>query len=99
MNSDNFQNAYNALISETKHSTHGYWKSDDFKAWGKQALDLIDEICGVTSKYYTTFLRIHHEAQVLGASDSRFGTHVSLCISILKSAYKESIESSNTISS
>ncbi|MCZ6791762.1 MAG: hypothetical protein O7C70_08195 [Candidatus Dadabacteria bacterium] len=93
------EKAYNDFIEECKYSTHGYWKSGDFTAWGKKSLNLIDEVCGVTNKYYTIFLRMHHEALVLGTGDSRFGTHVSLCISILKSVHKESIISSNVTSS
>jgi len=99
MNNENLEKAYNDLTEECKYSTHGYWKSGDFKAWGKKSLNLIDEVCGVTNKYYTIFLRMHHEALVLGTGDSRFGTHVSLCISILKSVHKESIISSNVTSS
>ena len=55
----------------------------------KKALNLLDELCGVTSQYYTLFLRTHHEALLLGTNDSRFDTYVSLCITILRSAYKE----------
>lgn len=95
MNNENMETVYRELIDESKHSTHGYWGVDDFRDWGKRALHLIDEICGVTSTYYTTFLRTHHEAIVIGVSDIRFGTHVSLCISILKSAYNESGGNSN----
>lgn len=76
MNNDNFEKAYKDLIEEYKHSTHGYWKSDDFTAWGKKSLNLIDEVCGVTNKYYTIFLRVHHGALVLGVGDSRFGIYV-----------------------
>ena len=82
---------YRELIDESKHAAHGYWKIDDFKEWGRRALKLIDEMYGVKSTYYTTFLRTHHEGLVIGSSDARFGTHVSLCISILKSAYKEHV--------
>lgn len=90
MKNENMETLYRELIDESKHSAHGYWRVDDFRDWGKRALRLIDEMCGVSSAYYTTFLRTHHEAVVIGVSDSRFGTHVSLCISILRSAYKES---------
>ena len=74
------------------NSTHGFWNSEDFKQWGKKSLNLIDEVYGVSSQYYTLFLRTHHEALVLGTSDSRFDTYVSVCIAILKSAYKESLK-------
>ena len=89
MNNEEVDAIYNQLIDESKHAAHGYWKIDDFKEWGKKALKLIDEMYGVRSTYYTTFLRTHHEGIVIGSSDVRFGTHVSLCVSILKSAYKE----------
>ncbi len=85
---------YEELIAESKHSTHGFWNPEEFKEWGKKALNLIDELCGVTSQYYTLFLRTHHEALLLGTNDSRFGTYVSLCIAILRSAYNESIKDS-----
>lgn len=86
-----FKNIYTELMDETKHTTHGLWQHEEFKKWGKKALKLIEELSGVSSMYYTTFLRVHHEALVLGTDDATFGTHVSLCISILKSAYQESI--------
>ncbi len=89
MNNDEIYILYRELIEDSKHAVHGYWKIDDFKEWGKRALKLIDDMYGVRSTYYTTFLRTHHEAVVMGSNDARFGTHVSLCISILKSAYKE----------
>ena len=92
MNSFELENKYKNLIEESKNSTHGYWNSEDFKQWGKKSLNLIDEVYGVSSKYYTLFLRTHHEALVLGTSDSRFDTYVSVCIAILKSAYKESLK-------
>ena len=82
---------YDELIAESKHSTHGFWNPEDFKEWGKKALNLIDELCGVTSQYYTLFLHTHHEALLLGTNDSRFDTYVSLCITILRSAYNESV--------
>ena len=81
---------YLELMEESKHSSHGFWKSEDFREWGKKSLDLIDEVCGVSSQYYTLFLRTHHEALLLDSSDSRFTTYVSVCISILRSAYRES---------
>ena len=87
----NIENKYNQLIEDTKHSSHGFWNPEEFKEWGKRALNLLDELYGVTSQYYTLFLRTHHEAVVLGTNDSRFDTYVSLCITILRSAYKESI--------
>jgi len=90
----NFEKTYNDLIEESKHSTHGFWKPEDFRQWGKKALKLLDELYGVTNQYYTLFLRTHHEALVLGTSDSRFGTYVSLCNTILNSAYKESDKNS-----
>ena len=80
---------YNRLLEQTKHSTLDFWDSKDFVEWGKQALNLIDEICGISSQYYTLFLRTHHEAVVLGTNDSRFDTYVTVCTAILKSAYKE----------
>jgi hypothetical protein len=49
MNNENLEKAYNDFIEECKYSTHGYWKSGDFKAWGKRSLNLIDEVCDVTS--------------------------------------------------
>lgn len=90
MVNDSFEDKYNQLIADTKHTTHGFWTPEDFKQWGKDVLQLLDELCGVTSQYYTLFLRTHHEALVLGTNDSRFDTYVSLCITILRSAYKES---------
>jgi len=90
MNDINYETAFAKLLDETKHPTHGLWNKEDFKAWGKRALKLIEELSGISSTYYTTFLRVHHEALLLGTDDQRFGTHVSLCISILKSAYQES---------
>jgi hypothetical protein len=99
LNSENLEKAYNDLTEECKYSTHGYWKSGDFKAWGKRSLNLIDEVRDATSQHYTMFLRMHHETLVLGTGDSRFGTPVSLCIRILKSVHKESIISSNVTSS
>lgn len=92
MNSFELENIYKNLIEESKNSTHGFWNSENFKQWGKKSLNLIDEVYGVSSKYYTLFLRTHHEALVLGTSDSRFDTYVSVCIAILKSAYKESLK-------
>jgi hypothetical protein len=92
MNSYELENTYKNLIEESKNSTHGLWNSENFKQWGKKSLNLIDEVYGVSSKYYTLFLRTHHEALVLGTSDSRFDTYVSVCIAILKSAYKESLK-------
>lgn len=91
MESIAIEEKYNELIAESKHSTHGFWNPGDFKKWGKEALNLLDELCGVTSQYYTLFLRTHHEALILGTNDSRFDTYVSLCITILRSAYKESV--------
>jgi hypothetical protein len=91
MNTSELEITYKNLIEESKNSTHGFWKSEDFKEWGKKSLNLIDEVYGVSSQYYTLFLRTHHEALVLGTSDSRFDTYVSVCIAILKSAYKESL--------
>lgn len=91
MNNTSFEKIYNDLIDETKLTSHGFWNPEDFKNWGKKSLNLIDEVCGVSSQYYTLFLRTHHEAVVLGTSDSRFDTYVSVCISILKSAYNNSI--------
>ena len=91
MGKNDIETRYAQLIDESKHSTHGFWRSDDFKYWGKMALKLIDEICGVTNTHYTTFLRTHHEALVIGTQDARVPTHVSLFISILKSAYQEFI--------
>ena len=92
MNSFELENTYKNLIEESKNSTQGFWNSEDFKQWGKKSLNLIDEVYGVSSQYYTLFLRTHHEALVLGTSDSRFDTYVSVCIAILKSAYKESLK-------
>ena len=92
MNSFELENKYKNLIEESKNSTHGLWNSENFKQWGKKSLNLIDEVYGVSSQYYTLFLRTHHEALVLGTSDSRFDTYVSVCIAILKSAYKESLK-------
>ncbi len=92
MNSSELENTYKNLIEESKNSNHGFWNSEDFKQWGKKSLNLIDEVYGVSSQYYTLFLRTHHEALVLGTSDSRFDTYVSVCIAILKSAYKESLK-------
>ncbi len=86
----NLKDTYTELLDETSRTTHGLWKKEDFKDWGKRALKLIEELSGISSTYYTTFLRVHHEALLLGADDPRFGTHVSLCLSILRSAYKES---------
>ena len=94
MNNYNLEKAYNDLIEESKHSTHRYQKPDDFKSLGKKGLNLTDEVCSVTDRYYTMILRIHHKALVLGSSDSS-GKHISLCISILQSVCKESIKSSN----
>ena len=93
MNEPEIREKYIELIEESKHSSHGFWKAEDFKQWGKKALNLIDEVCGVSSQYYTLFLRTHHEAVILGTSDSRFATYVSVCISILRSAYRESLGS------
>ena len=90
MSENNLEVSYLELLDETRHTTHGLWKKEDFKAWGRRALKLIEELSGVSSTYYTTFLRVHHEALLLGTDDQRFGTHVSLCLSILKSAYQES---------
>ncbi|MEQ9617760.1 MAG: hypothetical protein RIG61_01125 [Deltaproteobacteria bacterium] len=95
MKKNYIETRYARLIDESKPSTRGFLRSDDFKAWGKSALKLIDEMCGVTSMYYTTFLRTHHEALVIGTEDARFPTHVSLCISILKSAYQEFVRESD----
>jgi hypothetical protein len=92
MRKENFEKAYNNLIEESKHSSHGFWKPKDFKEWGKKSLNLIDEVCGVSSQYYTLFLRIHHEALVIGTNDSRFDTYVSVCIAILRSVYNESVK-------
>lgn len=92
MNSREIKNTYNELMSETKNRSHGFWNPNDFKEWGKKSLNLIDEVCGVSNQYYTLFLRTHHEAVVLGTSDSRFDTYVSVCIAILKSAYRESLK-------
>jgi len=82
----------NRLLEQTKHSTHGFWNPDDFKEWGKMALNFIDEIYGVSNQYYTLFLRTHHEALVLGTTDSRFDTYVSVCVAILRSVYSESLK-------
>lgn len=90
MTNEAFETKYNELIADSKNATHGFWAPEDFKEWGKRALNFIDELCGVTSQYYTLFLRTHHEALILGTNDSRFDTYVSLCITILRSAYKES---------
>jgi hypothetical protein len=90
MNDISYETAFKKLLDETRHTTHGLWNKEDFKEWGKRALKLIEELFGVSSTYYTTFLRVHHEALLLGTGDRRFGTHVSLCVSILKSAYRES---------
>ena len=89
MNDINLENTYTKLLDESKHSTHGIWKKEDFKDWGKRALKLIEELYGVSSTYYTTFLRVHHEALLIGTDDQRFATHVSLCVSILKTSYQE----------
>jgi len=86
------EETYNRLLEQTKHSTHGFWSSEDFRKWGKQALNFIDEIYGVSSQYYTLFSRTDHEALVLGTSDSRFDTYVSVCIAILRSVYSESLK-------
>lgn len=96
MNKNDIEIRYTQLLDDTKRYTHGYWKADNFKNWGKIALKLIDEMCGVTSTYYTIFLRTHHEALVIGTDDARFSTHVSLCISILKSAYQEFLRDSDS---
>ena len=90
MNDINIKSIYEELLDETRRTSHGFWKKEDFKEWGKRALKLLEELSGISSTYYTTFLRVHHEAMLLGTDDERFGTHVSLCISILKSAYQES---------
>ena len=97
MKKNDIENRYTRLLDDTKHYTHGYWKSDNFKNWGKIALKLIDEMCGVTSTYYTIFLRTHHEALLIGTNDARFGTHVSLCISVLKSSYHEFLNKSDSV--
>lgn len=89
MRNEDLDEVYNQLLERTKHSTHGFWDPEDFKEWGKQALNFIDEVYGVSSQYYTLFLRTHHEALILGTNDSRFDTYVSVCITILKSAYRE----------
>ncbi|MEM7008814.1 MAG: hypothetical protein AAF462_06720 [Thermodesulfobacteriota bacterium] len=89
MEKDSINQRYSDLIEESKAYTHGFWKPEDFKTWGKKALDILDELCGINSKYYTTFLRTHHEALVLGTDDSRFNTYVSVCITILRSAFNE----------
>ena len=91
MNDIKIEDIYGELIDETKHSVHGLWRQDDFKEWGRRALELIEYLFGLSSTYYTTFLRVHHEALLLGTDDLRFGTHVALCVSILKSAYRESV--------
>lgn len=96
MNNKELTIIYDDLIAETKNTSHGFWNPDDFKLWGKKVLHLLDEVCGVSSQYYTLFLRTHHEALVLGTSDSRFDTYVSVCIAILKSAYKESLKTTTT---
>ena len=80
---------YAKLMEEAKKASHGLWSENEFREWGKRALKVLDELCGVSNLYYTTFLKIHHEALVLGTGDIRFGTHLSLCISILRSVYKE----------
>ena len=85
-----FEKTYSDLIEETKSRSHGFWNPDDFKKWGKRVLNLLDEVYGVSSQYYTLFLRTHHEALVIGTNDSRFDTYVSVCIAILRSAYNES---------
>ncbi len=90
MNDISYETAFTKLLDETRHTTHGLWNKEDFKEWGKRALKLIEELFGVSSTYYTTFLRVHHEALLLNTDAQRFGTHVSLCVSILKSAYRES---------
>ena len=90
MSDINIASIYKELLDETKRTSHGLWKKDDFKKWGKRALKLIEELAGVSSTYYTTFLRVHHEAMLIGTDDERFPTHVALCVSILKSAYQES---------
>ena len=90
MNDTNIETTYKELLDETKRTSHGFWIKEDFKEWGKRALKLIEELSGISSTYYTTFLRVHHEAILLGTDDQRFTTHVSLCVSILKSAYQES---------
>jgi len=95
MRNESLAETYNQLLEQTKYSTHGYWDSTDFKEWGKQALNFIDEICGVSNQYYTLFLRTHHEALVLGTNDSRFDTYVSVCIAILRSVYKDSLKPKN----
>ena len=93
--SKDLESTYNDLIRETKQSSHGFWSAEKFKQWGKKSLNLIDEVSGVSSQYYTLFLRTHHEALILGTADSRFDTYVSVCIAILKSAYKESLKQAN----
>lgn len=80
----------NELLDETKRTSHGLWKKEDFKEWGKRALKLIEELSGISSTFYTTFLRVHHEAMLMATDDERFPTHVALCVSILKSAFLES---------
>lgn len=93
MDKKGFEKTYIDLINETKNKSHGFWNPQEFKNWGKKSLKLIDEVCGVSSQYYTLFLRTHHEAIVIGTNDSRFDTYVSVCIAILKSAYRESLKS------
>lgn len=90
MNNFNVESEYKRLLDETKYVSHGLWKKDNFKDWGKSCLKVIEQLSGITSTYYITFLRVHHEAMLLGTDDERFGTHMSLCISILKSVYEES---------
>lgn len=90
MNDTNIFSIYQQLLDDTKSTSHGLWKKEEFKDWGKRALKLIQELSGVSSTYYTTFLRVHHEAMLMGTDDERFPTHVALCVSILKSAYHES---------
>ena len=92
MNDLKIEDIYGELIDETKHSTYGLWRQDDFKEWGRRALKLIEYLFGLSSTYYMTFPRVHHEALLLGTDNQRFGTHVALCVSILKSAYRESAD-------
>ncbi len=80
---------YTKLLDETKRYTHGEWDREEFKGWGRDALGLIEELAGLTSQYYFTFLKVHNEAALMPPGDERFSTHVALCVSILKSVYKE----------
>jgi len=89
MNNENVRIIYEELMKETMHSTHGYWRRDNFKDWGKRSLRFIDIACGLNSGFYVQFFRLHHEAVNFGSSDEKFPTYVSLCISILKSVFQE----------